>query len=212
MSRKLLFATLILSVLAHGFIYWKSQRRSVQHGPYSYLSNYQYTEQTSIFGAYETNCQIAFIGDSHVYKCHWSELLGMVVCNRGIGSDITEGVYKRIAEVKSGKPKICFIACGSNDIDLKIDPDTTIGYFRKIVGELIGAGIKPVIMEITPVAPGYPNKSFNEKAAALNQRLRLLGETISITVDPRDIQPDGIHLTAMGYHKWKVAVGEYLAR
>lgn len=206
MNRRLLIIAIVLLLIALGFIVLRSRKAP----PYDYLSNVQYQEQTNIFGAYQTKCEIAFIGDSHIYKCHWSELLGVVCCNRGIGSDITEGVYSRVKEVVVARPAICFIASGSNDIDLRIPEDTTIEYFRKIVQDLKSAGICPVIMEITSVGEGYPNAAFNDKAESLNTRLRSVCETIRISVDQRDLQPDGIHLTASGYFKWGNAIAGVL--
>lgn len=208
MTRKLLIAILIGSVVVHAFLFWKQRKRirTASAATYSYLSNSQYKEQTNIFRVYSSPCDIAFIGDSHIYKCHWSELLGVVACNRGIGSDNTEGVYNRINDILVARPKVCFISAGSNDIDLNTHPDTTLIYFERIVRKLKEAGIRPVVMELTSVAPGYPNKEFNEKAAALNKRFREMCETISITVEPTDLQEDGIHLTATGYFKWKVAI------
>lgn len=209
MTRKILIIALIVSVLAHAFIFWKSRARE-DSSIYSYLSNYQYVEQTSIFDAYGAPCSVAFIGDSHIYKCHWDELLGIPVCNRGIGSDITEGVYNRIGDIIDARPKICFIACGANDIDRHISADTTMYYFRKIIDTLRGAGIRPIIMEVTPVSDEYPNKFFNKSAQLLNNGLSTLGETISIETKPAYLQSDGIHLTGEGYLRWKEKIKEKL--
>lgn len=173
---------------------------------HDFRDNPQYKEQTNIFGVYNSPCDMAFIGDSHIYKCHWSELLGTVTCNRGIGSDVTEGVYSRIKDILVARPKICFISTGANDIDLNAHPDTTVLYMSLIVRELKEKAIRPVIMEITSVGPGYPNKEFNEKAAELNKKFREMGETISIQVSDGDLQEDKIHLTASGYFKWKLAI------
>jgi hypothetical protein len=204
-----LISIIILSVAVHAFLFWKGRKPTTVISR-SYLSNPQYPEQTNIFNAYKSPCDIAFIGDSHIYKCHWDELLGIPVCNRGIGSDITEGVYKRIGDIIQARPKVCFIHAGANDIDLKIPLDSTIMYFKLIVDTLKASGIKPVIMLITPASDNYPNKEFNKGMLELNRRLSLLGSCISIDVRPVDIQPDGIHLTASGYEKWKAAIVEFL--
>lgn len=211
--KRLLTLSLIANAAFVLFIGYMSLRRILpaKQLSHSFISNPQYQEQTGIFDAYKTPCKISFIGDSHIYKCHWSELLGTVVCNRGIGSDISEGVYNRITEVIEGSPEVCFICCGSNDIDLGIEPDITISYFQKIVDRLKAHNIKPVIMEITCAGEGYPNKKFNRLAQALNKRLRRLAPTISIDAGPGDLQADGIHLTGAGYEKWRQAISTYLA-
>jgi hypothetical protein len=204
-----LISIIILSVAVHAFLFWKARKPAAVIS-LSYLSNYQYTEQTNIFDAYKSPCDIAFIGDSHIYKCHWDELLGMPVCNRGIGSDIAEGVYRRIGDIIQARPKVCFIGAGSNDIEMKVPLDSTIMYFKSIVDTLKASGIKPVIMLVTPVSVSYPNKEFNKEILELNRRLSLLGSCISINVQPVDIQPDGIHLKASGYEKWKGTILQFL--
>jgi hypothetical protein len=207
---KVLVAVLILSLLVNGvFLYRRivSGDRNTA-GSYSYLSNTQYGEQRNIFRAYDSPCAIAFTGDSHIYKCHWSELLGIIACNRGIGSDVAEGVFNRIGDILKARPQVCFIAVGSNDIDNKIPDDVTIGFVKRIVDTLKAAGVRPVLMELTQVATTYPNKEFNAAADRLNQKFRSLCETISIDVVPTDLQEDGIHLTASGYEKWKLKIAD----
>lgn len=211
--KKLLILSLAVNALVIGFIIYKKVRVAPAGNMLSasYASNPQYDEQLNIVSAYKAPCDIALIGDSHIYKCHWDELLGFPVCNRGIGSDITEGVFNRLGTVIRSGAKVCFIMSGSNDIERKIPLDSTVNYFRQIVTRLKENDIKPVIMLSTPVAGHYPNSvDWNAKLDQLNKRLIPLAETISIEIAPGDLQEDGIHLTAAGYLKWKESIVKYL--
>lgn len=214
-SRKFLLAlSLLANVLLIGFFSYRYLYRSQPKTTFSYLDNYQYKEQTAIFSAYSSNCEVAFLGDSHIYKAHWDELLGTTACNRGIGSDIVKGMYNRISGVISSMPKYCFIHGGANDIELNINPDTTLHYYRGIVDSLLVHKIQPVIMEITHVGKDYPNSGIiNERADRINARLKtLITPAIRIDVDQSDLQPDQIHLNASGYNKWKIEIQSYLNR
>lgn len=211
--KKALILSLAFNILVIGFVIYKKVRVAPAGNMLSasYASNPQYDEQLNIVAAYRTPCDIALIGDSHIYKCHWSELLGFPVCNRGIGSDIAEGVYNRVGTVVRSGAKTCFILCGSNDIERNIPLDSTVHYFSQIVARLKEYNVKPVIMLSTPVASHYPNaENWNDKLDQLNKRLIPLAETISIEIAPVDLQEDGIHLNALGYLKWKNAIKTYL--
>lgn len=180
--------------------------------PHSYLENYQYKEQVAIQAAYTDMCDVAFIGDSHIYKCHWDELLELSVCNRGIGSDIVEGMYRRIGAIVKGHPKYCFILGGTNDIEFDIPIEKIIYFYKGIVDTLKSHNITPVAMLVPAVGEHYPNYSrilsLSEK---LNESIKKLGiKTISINVEQADLQQDQIHLSASGYLKWKKEILEIL--
>jgi hypothetical protein len=205
--KKLLILSITVNVMLTGWFVIKKFRVKSHPGFASFASNPVYSEQVNITAAYNTPCDIAFLGDSHIYKCHWSELLGVSVCNRGIGSDVTEGMYRRLNTVIRPGLKVCFIMSGANDIEQQKSIDSVVYWYSKIVGELKAAGIRPIIMLETPVSKDYPGgKRFNKDMDVLNGWLKKMGETISIEVADGDLQKDGIHLTASGYVKWREAV------
>jgi hypothetical protein len=209
--KKLLILSITVNVMLTGWFVIKKFRVKSHPGFASFASNPVYSEQVNITAAYNTPCDIAFLGDSHIFKCHWSELLGVSVCNRGIGSDVTEGMYRRLNTVIRPGLKVCFIMSGANDIEQKKSIDSVVYWYGKIVGELKAAGIRPIIMLETPVSKDYPGgKRFNKDMGELNKRLMDICEAISIQTGPEDIQKDGIHLTASGYVKWREAIREYL--
>jgi hypothetical protein len=209
--KKLLILSITVNVILIGWLVIRKIRVGSPPGFASFASNPVYSEQVNITAAYNTPCEVAFLGDSHIFKCHWSELLGVSVCNRGIGSDVTEGMYRRLNTVIRPGLKVCFIMSGANDIEQQKSIDSVVYWYSKIVGELKAAGIRPIIMLETPVSKDYPGgKRFNKDMGELNKRLMDICEAISIQTGPEDIQKDGIHLTASGYVKWREAVKKVL--
>jgi lysophospholipase L1-like esterase len=180
---------------------------------HTYLDNQQYLEQVAIFDGYSDTCAIALIGDSHIYKCHWDELLNTKTCNRGVGSDIVEGMYRRISHVIKAKPKYCFILGGANDIEYNIPFDTICFYYKAIIDTLAAHRITPIIMHVMHVGQHYPNRDvINSRGDELNRKLdKLNAKTIAINVEQQDLQRDQIHLMASGYRKWKDQIIKVLA-
>jgi hypothetical protein len=210
--KKLLILSIAVNVIVIGWFIVKRIMVKSPAGFASFASNPVYSEQVNISAAYNTPCEVAFLGDSHIFKCHWSELLGFTVSNRGIGSDVTEGMYRRLSTVIRPELKTCFIMSGANDIEQKRSVDSIMYWYGLIIYELKKAGIRPVIMLETPVGKDYNgSERFNGEMTILNNRLKDLAETISISIEPADLQNDGIHLTASGYKKWKAEIAEYLA-
>jgi hypothetical protein len=202
---------IILAYLGNKRWYYKGGNKWIHR--YDYATNPQYSEQVNISAAYSSPCQVALIGDSHVYKCHWGELLGFPVCNRGVGSDITKGAYSRVGTVIASRPKVCFILSGANDIEKGIRVENILQWYKKIIDTLTASGIRPVIMLSTPVSVDYPgSKDRNKRMAELNSQLKDLGECIGIEIAPGDLQKDGLHLTAAGYLKWREAILAFLLK
>lgn len=213
--KRLLYLSLALNlVLSAGFVINRFRLRSHSNPNASYLDNHQFKEQTAIFDAYTADCEIAIIGDSHVYKAHWDELLNTHVCNRGIGSDIIKGMYMRIQSVTHRRPRICFILGGANDIEsANYNIDSSMYYLKAMTDSLTANNIKPVILELMQVGDQYPNHDIvNERAHALNARFKTLGyPTLHVELSNTDLQEDQIHLTASGYNKWKIVLENYLS-
>lgn len=198
--KKLLAISVAINIVLLSGVVYKIWPRAQAPKYTSYLNNPQYQEQTAIFPAYTTSWKVAILGDSHAYKCHWDELLGFPVCNRGVGSDVIEGMYNRIGDVIELKPEVCFIEGGANDVALNIPPDTSIKYMRLIVASLKSHGIRPVIMKIT----ADKDTMLTRKNFELNKRFESIGvSTIGIDIVPADLQADGCHLKASAYLKWK---------
>jgi lysophospholipase L1-like esterase len=191
----------------------------------SYWQNPQYSEQLNIEPAYIRPTKIIMLGTSHVYKAHWDELLNRSdIGNRGIGSDITAGFLHRLRFVFASRPQICFIEGGGNDIAWHIPVDTIIPNLGKLVDTLRTAHICPVLHTIFHVAANYPASAYvNDQITMVNKRILQLAASRNIeyidmnaTFAPEHVllpqysQPDGIHLNARAYLRWKCEIEKVL--
>lgn len=193
----------------------------------SYLDNPQYVEQLKIEPAYTRLVKIIMLGNSHVYKAHWDELLNRGdVGNRGIGSDITEGYLHRLEYVFDSKPDICFIEGGANDIWYHIPIDTTIHNLSLLIDTLRKANIIPILHQLVPFSIREPRSNkFNSSVVEVNKRIVLLAHQKKVDcidlysvlsengyLAPQYSQQDGCHLTAFAYVKWKNEIEKILVK
>ena len=193
----------------------------------SFKSNDFYREQTDYQSLFKAHRNIVMLGNSLTFRMHWDELLDRPdVANRGIGSDVIEGFYHRLDKVIELSPKICFIEGGANDIEFRIDADTSLYYLDLILDSLDHSGIIPVVSHVIFVAYEYPEaERFNELARAFNRKVDQLCnkkqiEVIDLNADiaprgyleARYAQPDGIHLTSLAYTIWKRKVLDLLRK
>lgn len=239
-SRKitLLIATNIFSLGFAGSILWsiyrdkqieKERQEQEAQKPYLFTDNPQYVEQTDFYTLFTTKANIVMLGNSHMYRMHWDELLDRKdVVNRGIGSDITEGYLSRMSSVLSVQPKICFIEGGGNDIDLRIPVpvDTIVANIHKVVVTLKEHHIKPVLTALFYASKDYPlndSNKYNHKVAALNIQLHRLAKADSVSIIDINMQlneaeylkeeyarKDGIHLSSKAYSIWKAEIDRLL--
>lgn len=185
--------------------------------PYNYEDNWQYKQELSLYNHYQSKANIVMLGNSITYRANWNELLNRTdIVNRGVGGDTTEGFLSRLDHVTNADPKLCFIMGGINDIQNGISPDSTGNNLKKITDILIRNEVKPIVFSILYVSKNYPNyKNINYQVTKVNQVIianciknnieyidlnkSLSNEEILI----EDFSFDGLHLTGLGYNKWK---------
>ncbi|HEY4336273.1 MAG TPA: GDSL-type esterase/lipase family protein [Puia sp.] len=191
----------------------------------SFLDNPQYIEQTKIMSAYHLQSKVVLLGNSHIYKAHWNELLNRGdVGNRGIGSDITEGYLHRLQYVFDCHPAVCFIEGGINDIEHHIPEDKIVNNLSRIADTLRSAGIVPVLTTVFHVSPAAEAATFyNDRVSSLNllikdlakqKHLNCIDLNPSIAPEnellPEFSQHDGVHLTGKAYEIWARAIDSTL--
>lgn len=184
----------------------------------SFQLNPSFIEQEDYCSIFNKKANVVMLGNSLTYRMNWDELLNRNdVVNRGVGSDITDGLAYRLKYVIPLKPKICFIEGGVNDLDKGIEKKTIISNLEKIVDELKQNSIIPVLMTVTFVAENYEDCSrFNNKIRLLNDEIIKLSDSRSIRLIDLNAQvssndklrkefseKDGIHLTSKAYIIWK---------
>jgi lysophospholipase L1-like esterase len=77
-----------------------------------------------LFEKFSPSAEVVFIGDSITEGGEWTEFFpNLKVSNRGVGSDKTSDVLKRIDSIISVTPNTAFIMLGINDISGEIAID-----------------------------------------------------------------------------------------
>ena len=175
---------------------------------------------------------IVFLGNSITAGTDWSELLSLSdVKNRGISGDITYGVLERLDEVIEGKPTKVFILIGVNDISRNIPDKLILGNFKRIIGRLKSGSPATKIYFHTMLPTNNTFDKFKnhynkeQHILWLNKALKELA--IKEKINLIDLYPefldsekrldkkytvDGLHLSLMGYARWKKILekGNYL--
>lgn len=185
--------------------------------PHDYRDNYQYAEQVNLQAEYRSTGDLVMLGDSHCYKAQWEELLGRPVVNRGIGSDVVEGFYRRLEYVLNVKPSICFIEGGANDIAFRVPTDTTIHYLTAIIDTLQAHHITPVLHTViysTNYIPLIDRLNHAIVRLAKEKHIGLIDLNPMLSSDHLlksfYAQPDGSHLTGAAYRVWSNEIKKIL--
>lgn len=173
---------------------------------------------------------IVFVGNSLTHGCEWHELFGMPnVKNRGINSDIIQGIRERIDPIVNGRPAKIFLIAGVNDISHHLTADSLATAMASLVD---------YIMEKTPQTKLYLESClpfnndfgryknlFGTEQVLLdyNKRLEQIAADRGITfinvfpaladaggrLDPRYTN-DGLHLLGPGYLVWRDVLLPYV--
>ena len=164
-----------------------------------------------MFKLNERDAEIVFIGDSITSRGTYDEYFSdKKVLNRGIGSDVAEGVYNRIDEIISHHPSKIFIMIGINDIAKEISFDESIDFYKKKIKsihsqlpacEIYVESVLPTITEAGDKIVEYNNR-LQEMCIETDTRyvnlydlfLNDLGELNNILMSD-----DDIHLNGEGY-------------
>jgi lysophospholipase L1-like esterase len=195
----------------------------IENNPINYL---HYNVRNSLFSAYTNkDYRIVMLGDSITERAAWNELLGLTeIANRGIDGDTTEGFYKRLSNIYSLKPELCFIMGGINDILQGVPVETILNNMEKITEGLKQNGIEPIIQSTLYVSKTKVNwNTINRKVDELNKMLKEMcvkngilfveiNELLSANGALKDEYTyDGIHLHGTGYREWGKKIMEIMS-
>lgn len=183
-----------------------------------YLKNPAYRQQTALYALSKaTSADIVFLGNSITFGANWSELLGRErIVNRGIVSDNTAGMLRRMGFVYRLNPKMCFIMAGINDLYADVPVETVMRNYRAMIDTLLHYGIIPVIQSTLHVNPKWKRAAEkNIEVTVLNNSLQQLCAEKKIdfvdvnamlsseSVLKPEFTTDGVHLTAAAYGAWR---------
>lgn len=158
---------------------------------------------------------IVFVGNSLTERSPVDELFpGLKVVNRGVGSNRTEHVLRRLDSILKYKPAKIVLEIGVNDLDYGASADSTMRNMVRIIGKIHC----PVIVQSV-----FPEKSKLDKLIReLNSKLKKYclqnGLTFVDVYTPlvqgdhlNDLYTiDGTHLNGAGMIRWREVLGPYL--
>ncbi len=201
----------------------------------SYKKNKNYDLQLEMYDVYKTKqADIVMLGNSLTHGANWNELVGRSnIVERGIVSDVTEGMLNRLDYIFKLKPKMVFILAGLNDIYQWVPVEQIYANYVRILTQLQARGIKPVIQStlyagkrwgaewnITPA----DNNGRNKEVDKLNKLLKTYAKRLNIEyIDliPKmsrlhfmkdELTHDGLHLNAKGFKIWAHEVEKVLSK
>lgn len=174
---------------------------------------------------------IVFLGNSITDGGEFDELFcNENIKNRGITSDVIEGVENRLNQVLRGKPKKIFLLIGINDVSHKLSAKQIAAAYARLVDKIIVGSptTKLYIQSIMPIDNDFrryknlfgTENVITEVNALLQKVATERGVTyIDLTSALADEQTgklkkeftnDGLHLTGEGYKAWADAIRSYV--
>lgn len=199
--------------------------RQVSTSSYDYTNNAQYIQRQTLFETLPLEkSDVIFVGDSITARCEWQEFYPeKKVLNRGIDSDVTEGVRNRLDVITASQPDKIFIMIGINDIRQKIPTTTTLTHYEELLTQLkeVLPDTELYIQSVLPI--GDNTGMSNEDVQLLNTELLKLATKMNLTyidlysllIDETGYLPDacsidGVHLTGQGYAIWIKELNKYM--
>lgn len=200
-------------------------------GAEKYNYNEFYYQRASLFELLPiSNNDIVFLGNSLTNGCEWHELFNNPnIKNRGITSDVVQGLADRVDPIIKGKPKKIFILSGANDISHKLTADSIAVAMEKLIVKIKNGtpGTKIYLQSVLPINNDFQrykalkgteqvfvdtNKLLEKVAQKhgvtwINLYDKLVGEDGKMK---REYTNDGLHLMGAGYLVWRDAIIDYV--
>ncbi|MCM1290316.1 MAG: GDSL-type esterase/lipase family protein [Prevotella sp.] len=218
--KKTYIFTAIICLIVIILTYGKSEARA----PY-------WEQKVSLFNRLPINQNdIVFLGNSITDGGEWQEIFHMAnVKNRGISSDVIDGVRERLEQVTSGHPQKIFLLIGINDVSHKLGAKAILAKYEQLVKEIRTQtpDTKLYIQSIFPINNDFKryknligqeqtvleiNRQLPELAKKYNAEYLDLWPVLSDQNGKlkKDFTNDGLHLTGNGYMQWVDAIKDYV--
>ena len=167
--------------------------------------------------------KIIFLGDSLTDLGEWNELLpGQAITNRGISSDLVEGVQARLPEIIRRRPKKIFLLIGINNLTAGDNADEVASKIDALIRD-IEKSLPDTFIHLQSLLPTTGTFAdlnpriitVNKKLASMNSKQtsfldihsRFMGEDGRLKAD---LSADGLHLNSKGYELWASILKEYV--
>jgi len=197
----------------------------------AYKPDVFYYQRSSLFSVLPVDTtDIVMLGNSLTNGGEWHELLGMPnVKNRGISSDVIDGVKMRLQPLVDGRPAKIFLMIGVNDISHDLTADSVASAYIDLVREIRRTmpDTRLYVQSCLPV-----NISFGryKKMADKEQTIRDVNAIVSAAANAegftwidlysrfvdadghmrRELTNDGLHLLGEGYLVWRDTIMPYV--
>jgi len=170
--------------------------------------------RVELFEKFPASADVVFIGDSITQGGEWSDFFpNLKTSNRGVSSDKTSDVLRRMDSIFAVAPQVAFIMLGINDIYNQVPTDEIVANYRSIISLLRDKNVSVVVQstiqcQLTKCGQGKASQVnlLNDKLKSLTEELNvpyvLLTELSSQQGLDADYTYDGVHLTAIGYKRW----------
>lgn len=196
-----------------------------------YQYNAFYYQRASLFELLPVDSSdIVMLGNSLTNGCEWHELLGIPnVKNRGISSDVIQGVSDRMQPLINGKPAKIFLLTGVNDVSHNLGVDSIVEAYGKLIDQIRTETpeTKLYVESMLPINIVY---GMYKKMADKEQQIRDINAQLAAMASEKgftwiDLYPhfadedghlkaeysnDGLHLLGPGYLKWKEVIMPYI--
>jgi lysophospholipase L1-like esterase len=174
---------------------------------------------------------IVFVGTSLTENFELTEIFHQCnYKNRGITSDVTEGILNRLDPIILDQPNKILIEAGINDLGKGVGETQMLSNYKAIIDRLQRECPKTqlLIQSIFPVAnkglyPNYNNSATNAAIVRANKALQALATNKGIIfidlypnfttngqIKSEYVIEDGIHFNGAAYNLWAQLLGPYL--
>ncbi len=196
-----------------------------------YVYNDYYWQRSSLFEKLPIDtADIVFVGNSLTDNGEWHELFrSPAVKNRGIISDVVQGISDRIGSVTAGHPRKIFLLSGANDISHHITADSLARAMEKLIVKIKEQSSESEIylQSLLPINNDFhryrnlvgTEQVFVDGNALLEQVAKRQGVTW-VNLFPafadaegklrKELTADGLHVNAEGYRIWRREVSKYV--
>ena len=200
----------------------KNELTGKYSGNNSRPGNPNWPERREQFEIFSRQADVVMIGDSITQAGHWDDIFPNIkIANRGIGSDRTDDVIRRIDTIISVKPKKAFVMIGINDVKRRSVDDVFADY-KKIVTSLQDNKIQVFIQSTLECSKSSCGERL-DNIRNLNEKLKAYATVMKITFINindgltsqqdgllKEYTYDGIHLRGNGYVVWSKTISPYV--
>ncbi len=197
-----------------------------------YQYNEYYYQRSSLFEVMPiANTDIVFVGNSLTNGGRWHEMFGdnLRVKNRGIISDVVQGIADRIKPVTDGHPQKIFLLVGINDISHHLTADSIATAVENLVATIRRDAPSSTLylQSMLPI-----NNDFHRYRNLIGTETEVLKTNVLLEQVARrhgvqwvnlfpafadrecklikSFTSDGLHLNSDGYRVWRREVARYV--